>query len=73
MINPKNTKSINMFLNKEVQIFPGDTYKKCGIVKEVDDVGVTILITYYSGSDNNFEVGKLHYFSHTAVLELKEL
>jgi hypothetical protein len=72
MGNPKNTKAINMFLDKEVQIFPGDTYKKRGIVKAIDDAGVTILITYYNGSDNRFEVGKLQYYSHADVLTLKE-
>lgn len=33
------------FLNKEVRIFPNDTYYKYGIVRDISDKGVTFEIT----------------------------
>ena len=33
------------FLNKEVRIYPNDTYYKYGIVRDISDKGVTFEIT----------------------------
>lgn len=33
------------YIGKEIQLYPGDTYKKYGIIENVDDLGWTIRIT----------------------------
>ena len=53
------------FIGKEVWIYPGDTISKRGIVKEVDDTGILIEITFdnsgnYSHS-SSYVVGKTRY------------
>lgn len=60
------------FLNKEVWIYPGDTISKRGIVKDVDDEGVLLLITYdnsanYSHS-SGYIVGKTRYIPLNKVV-----
>lgn len=35
----------NMFLGKEVKIFPGDTIEKHGIVRDINQIGVVFEIT----------------------------
>lgn len=60
------TKSIaEFFLNKEVRIYPGDTISKRGIVKEVDDLGVLIEITFDNSANyqqsSGYVVGKTRY------------
>lgn len=54
-----------IFLNKEVWIYPGDTISKRGIVKEVDDLGVLIEITFDNSANyqhhSGYVVGKTRY------------
>jgi len=51
------------FKDKEVVVFPGDTVKKRAIVKEVDDTGVLLEVTWVSSSqDNTWIVGKTIYY-----------
>lgn len=33
------------YVGKEIQLYPSDTYKKWGIIENVDDLGWTIIIT----------------------------
>ena len=46
-----------MFIDKEVRIFPHDTYYKYGILKGVDESSVVFLIT--KSEDDGYPVGKL--------------
>lgn len=39
------------FLNKEVQIYPGDTYHKYGIVRDINEAGVVFEITRSTADD----------------------
>ncbi len=39
------------FLNKEVQIYPGDTYHKYGIVRDINEGGVVFEITRSTADD----------------------
>ena len=58
------------FLNKEVEIFPNDSYTKCGIVIDVDAYGVTIKITS-ANKQTNLKKGDTLYYSHSKPLVLK--
>lgn len=49
------------FLNKEVQIYPGDTYDKYGIVKDINQAGVIFEIT--KSSAYNFVPGTIRFIS----------
>ena len=60
------------FLGKEVIIYPGDSYKKTGIIKDINSAGVTFKITAYSGNDNQYERNKLTFISFTK-LTFKEI
>jgi hypothetical protein len=67
----KNT--LQSFVGKEVQIYPGDSYKKRGILLEISEQGFLFKITFYSGDDKQYEVGKLHFISKNNLLSLKEI
>jgi hypothetical protein len=47
------------FLGKEVQIYPGDTYAKYGIVKDICEQGVTFEITNYTDTQADWKAGQL--------------
>lgn len=55
------------FLGKEVQIYPGDTYTKKGIVRDISDAGVVFEITQGDRSEG-YIVGKLHFISWSGRL-----
>lgn len=59
------------FLNKTVQIYSGDFYKKEGVVKNVGVGGVTFLIT--KSHDSAYTVGKLHFIAYSANLSFEEV
>ena len=67
------------FLNKEVQIYPGDTNHKYGIVKDINDAGIVFEITKYfrpgqgSVGDSQYEVGKLIFISFSSKLTFKRV
>lgn len=53
------------FLNKEVRIFPNDTYYKYGIVRDISDKGVTFEITRTNATI--LEVGILWFVEWTKL------
>ena len=57
------------FLNKEVQIYPGDTYSKQGIVRDINNAGVVFEIT--KSEAHQYTVGKLYFISWAANLCFK--
>lgn len=59
-------------IGKEVNIYPGDSNKKRGVILDIDDNGVLFQITYYSGSDGQYQVGKKYYISFEARLTFSE-
>ena len=64
--------SAEMFLGLEVQIYPGDTDSKFGIVKAVDDHGVTFMIT--KGTNNRqYVAGTLHFISYASRLSMRQI
>jgi hypothetical protein len=54
------------FLNKEVQIYPGDTYYKYGIVRDINEGGVVFEIT--RSVANDFTPGALAFVAWSARL-----
>lgn len=59
------------FLNKEVKIYPNDTYYKRGIVRDISPLGVTFEIT--ATNDTSHTVGALWFISTSAKLVFEEL
>lgn len=64
-------RTAELFLGKEVQIYPGDTDSKFGVVESVDDGGVTFRITRSMSRD--YVVGKLHFIAYSARLSMREV
>ena len=53
-------------IGEEVQLYPGDTYKKWGRIIEVTDKGVLFEIT--RSGDQDFSVGSIQFISYSANL-----
>lgn len=68
-----DSKVAELFLGKNVRIYPDDTNSKTGEVVDVNDHGVTFKITTYNGSDERYVVGKLHYIAFSARLSMSEI
>ena len=64
---------ITDLIGKEVKIYPGDSYKKTGIIEEMNDCGVLFRITSYSGDDGNYEVGQLRFISYSSNLNFQTI
>lgn len=60
----KNNKE--KYLGRTVQLYPGDTASKFGIISEVDDLGLTITITESQSED--YIVGKEYLFMYGSKL-----
>lgn len=57
------------YVGRKIQLYPGDTYRKYGIIKMVDDLGWTIEIT--ESRCDSFEVGQEYFISHSTNLKFK--
>jgi len=68
-----NDYSRSEWIGKEVQIYPGDTYKKSGKIVGINQHGVTFLITKYNGDDNEWPVGKHKFVAYSSKLSFVEL
>ena len=53
---------------RRIWLFPNDTYSKKGIIKNVDDLGFTILITE-AHEKSSYVVGRTYFFNHANELE----
>lgn len=51
------------YLNKEVQIYPGDTYSKFGIVRDINENGVVFEITRSNVS--HYRIGDLVFIAYS--------
>lgn len=65
----KNKTEFESFIGKEVKIYPGDTYKKRGILTEINEYGFLFKITY---ADDNayYKVGESVFISRANMLTL---
>jgi hypothetical protein len=57
-------------VGKEVQIYPGDTYKKWGIILEVNDNGVLFEITRADDNALSYQKGSIRFISYSANLNI---
>ena len=53
------------FLGKEVVVFPTDTFSKIGEVLDINEVGITVKLTYVSKEGWQYKVGDTVFFSFT--------
>lgn len=62
------------YIGKEILLYPGDTYKKWGVIEDVNDLGWIIKITdmqeLYSAPYN---IGDRIFISHSKALSFKFL
>lgn len=65
-----DTKILTSLIGKEIQLYPGDTYPRWGIIKEVDDVGFSIKITK-ADARSIFKVGSTYFMTHGDKIVLK--
>lgn len=52
---------------RRIWLFPNDTYMKKGIIKNVDDLGFTILITE-ADEKSGYRVGCTYFYNHAKNL-----
>lgn len=57
------------FIGKEVQLYPGDTYSKFGILEEISDKGFLIKIT--KSNSKEYQAGERLFISHSIGLRFK--
>lgn len=58
------------YVGKDIQLYPGDYTVKYGTIKNVDDLGWTILITKLGGP-YHYEVGDTIFISHATNFNFK--
>lgn len=63
-------KCMQDLVGKEVQIYPGDTYKKWGIVLEVNDNGMLFEITRAESGAPSYSPGSIRFISYSANLNI---
>lgn len=51
------------YVGSKIWLFPNDTYSKKGVIKDVDDLGFTILITE-ADEMSGYAVGRTYFFNH---------
>ena len=68
-----NYSAAQLFLNKNVIVYPGDTYKKTAKVIAVDENGVTFEVISYNGNDDVWKPGKLRFIAYSARLTMSEI
>ena len=55
---------MNNYVNKKIQLYPGDTYSKFGTITNVDEYGFTIKITEAS-PNSGYKKGDEVFISHS--------
>jgi hypothetical protein len=56
------------YVGKTIQLYPGDSVSKYGVIEDLDDLGWTIKITRVGKSSYHtdyFEVGETYFISHS--------
>ena len=53
---------------RKIWLFPNDTYMKKGIIKNVDDLGFSILITE-TDKESGYRVGGTYFLNHASHLK----
>jgi hypothetical protein len=68
-----NDYSRSEWIGKEVQIYPGDTRSKWGKIVDMNQHGVTFLITNYTGNDGEWQIGKRTFIAYSSKLTFREI
>lgn len=55
------------YIGRKIWLFPNDTYSKKGVIKNVDDLGFTILITE-AHERSSYVAGRMYFLSHSKDL-----
>jgi len=55
------------YKGRRIILFPGDTYMKKGIIKDVDDLGFTVLITE-ANERSSYVAGRTYFLNHATNL-----
>lgn len=55
------------YKGRRIILFPGDTYMKKGIIKDVDDLGFTVLITK-ANERSSYVAGRTYFLNHATNL-----
>ena len=55
------------YKGRRIILFPNDTYMKKGIIKNVDDLGFTVLITE-ADERSGYRVGGTYFYNHARSL-----
>ena len=55
------------YKGRRIILFPGDTYIKKGIIKDVDDLGFIVLITE-ADKESGYRVGGTYFYNHAKNL-----
>jgi len=58
--------NLREMVGTEVQIYPGDSYSKQGIIKGVEEHGVLFKIT--KSADTSYKVGEVRFIAFSAKL-----
>lgn len=61
--------SITELIGKRVQIYPGDSSVKTGIIEHMTPAGILFKIT--ASQSSSYTVGKLHWISYSANLSFE--
>lgn len=62
------------YIGKEVWLYPGDTYKKWGVIEGVDDLGWTIKITDMEEDYSyKYKIGDRIFISHSKPFSFRFL
>lgn len=52
------------YIGRKIWLYPNDTYSKKGVIKNVDDLGFTILITK-AHERSSYVAGRTYFFSNS--------
>ena len=52
------------YIGRKIWLFPNDTYSKKGVIKNVDDLGFTILITE-AHERSSYVAGRTYFLNHS--------
>lgn len=55
------------YIGRKIWLFPNDTYSKKGVIKNVNDLGFTILITE-AHERSSYVAGRTYFLSHSKDL-----
>jgi hypothetical protein len=61
------------YVGRKIQLFPGDSVSKWGVIEDVDDLGFTIRITKVGRADykHAYDECKVYFINHSSKIVFK--